>query len=344
MNQKFKGIVSTLILIVVLSSCQSSPLLVDSCAPEVRAAFDIGSGSTKMKVAKVDPCAEEILEVLSTSARKVDYAESLARTELFTEEVRAAGLVTLQELREEASRFRPKRWRAVATAAFRKAKNAESFLKEVEKKIGLKARVISQEEEGKLGFQAAVGRNDNSRTLVWDIGGGSQQFSYLASGLKSGLDSGEKLNVFLGKMGAVVFKNLVIEKVKKQDPQKVNSPNPLVKKFGNAEKLAMDGASDLSSELKKWIGVNRPKVIGVGGVHYHSVLKQLGVTDQYEKAAVKKAARERAFWNDKKIGGKYASTEVTNLILVASFMEALGIDVVKVKNVDLTDALLVVKD
>lgn len=324
-----------LFLAILFSSCATSPPAEkESCLPEVRAAFDIGSGTTKMKVAKVNPCSEEVTEWLVSGARKVDYSESLGVDELFTEDVRAAGIKALLELKAEADPFQPKSWRAVATEAFRKAKNADSFLGEVKSELGFEAKIVSQVEEGRLGFQAAAPKG--AKSLVWDIGGGSQQLSYL--------DENGSLKVFRGKMGSVVFKNLVVEKVKQQDFEKVKSPNPLGKKLGNAQRLAVEGTKELSADLQKWIRSHNPAVIGVGGVHYHSVRNQLGAKEDYSLAAVKLEARKRAFWNDEKIGGKYASTEVTNLILVGAFMERLGIKEVKVKNADLTDALLVLKD
>jgi hypothetical protein len=45
--------------------------------------------------------------------------------------------------------------------------------------------------------------------------------------------------------------------------------------------------------------------------------------------------------NDKEIGGRYADTEISNLILVLGFMEKLGIKEVIPVNVNLADVILI---
>jgi exopolyphosphatase/guanosine-5'-triphosphate,3'-diphosphate pyrophosphatase len=48
--------------------------------------------------------------------------------------------------------------------------------------------------------------------------------------------------------------------------------------------------------------------------------------------------------NDKQVGGKYADTDVSNLILVSAYMEALGVKKVIPKDINLSDGVLVMPD
>ncbi len=75
--------------------------------------------------------------------------------------------------------------RAVATAAVREADNGHNFVAEVGDKTGLNIQVISGDEEAllalkgaKLGLPQAVGQD----MLLFDIGGGSTEFSRVSQG------------------------------------------------------------------------------------------------------------------------------------------------------------------
>ena len=57
---------------------------------EYRAAFDIGSETTKMKVAKIDKCLQKNLGIIYNKEVKVPYAENLVE-HAFNEEMRTNG-------------------------------------------------------------------------------------------------------------------------------------------------------------------------------------------------------------------------------------------------------------
>ena len=59
---------------------------------------------------------------------------------------------------------------------------------------------------------------------------------------------------------------------------------------------------------------------------------------------IKSALDKRAGMTDVDIGGKYASTEISNLALVAGYMSGLGIKYVKTGKINLTDGLLIAPD
>src|SRR5262245_3565112 len=68
-----------------------------------KAAFDVGSGSTNMKVADVNVCTQKIHRIVLEKQEKVDYKEDLKKNgDKFSEQVRQAGYEALKRLKEEA--------------------------------------------------------------------------------------------------------------------------------------------------------------------------------------------------------------------------------------------------
>ena len=115
-----------------------------------RAAFDLGSGATKLSVADVNfqegslPLAKEV--VLS---RKVDIllTEDLERnneTSTFSEAILDVVEATLCQFKAEAEAQGTEQYAGVATAAFRKAKNGQQFLDRIFNKLGIRFYIISQ--------------------------------------------------------------------------------------------------------------------------------------------------------------------------------------------------------
>lgn len=64
---------------------------------------------------------------------------------------------------------------AVATSAIRSAANREQFLAKARKKAGVRIRVLSEEEEARYGYLAAVNSTTLEHGAVLDLGGGSLQ-------------------------------------------------------------------------------------------------------------------------------------------------------------------------
>ena len=68
----------------------------------------------------------------------------------------------------------------IATAVFRKAENGKDLLQKIEKDLGIHFQILSQEEEGRLGFLSAkilYPEIDEEDLLVWDSGNGSFQIT-----------------------------------------------------------------------------------------------------------------------------------------------------------------------
>ncbi len=323
-----------IILLGVLASC-SSLSKKDNCLVK-RAAFDIGSGSTKMTLAKVNTCENKIVEVFFEDQAAVGYKQALYdNNNTFSQKILDEGISELKELKQTATELGVTEFSALATQAFREATNGQKALDRISDDVGLKVRVINQELEAKFGYLGAKVKhpfNDDENILVWDIGGGSMQMTYVENG---------EFKYYLGKLASVSFKQTVLKNLYNG---KNVSPNPIGKtKSKKARALARFFASaNVSAEVKKYIKTAR--IFGIGGVHYYSVRKQtLKKGHIYNQTQLRVALSKRSKLNDKQIGGKFAATDVTNIALVLGFMESLGMRKVETLKVNMSHGLFLDK-
>ena len=141
------------------------------------AVVDIGTNSTRLLIAEVDPATGAVEELLRRSevtrlGAGVDSGGSLS------EEAIDRALSTLADYRAAIDAHGCRANLAVLTSAVRDAANGEAFAARVRKDYGLDARVLSGSEEAQLTFLGAMsGRPAPSEpTVVIDIGGGSTEF------------------------------------------------------------------------------------------------------------------------------------------------------------------------
>ncbi len=141
------------------------------------AVVDIGTNSTRLLIADVDPSSGAVEEVLRRSVVTrlgdgVDAGGSLS------EEAIARVMSTLAEYRAAIDAHDCEANLAVLTSAARDASNGAAFAARVREDFALDARVLSGSEEAQLTFLGAMsGRPAPSEpTVVIDIGGGSTEF------------------------------------------------------------------------------------------------------------------------------------------------------------------------
>lgn len=296
---------------------------------ETRLGFDIGSGSTKMLVAKVDFCEHKIVEVLHSESRSIAFNEDLEKNKdnKLSPAIIEVGLKNLQEMTAKGRSFKPKKIYGVATSVFRKSHNGVDVIKGYAKKLGIKLEVIAQTDEAMLGYLSARSATNEKNIVVWDIGGGSMQ-------MWSQVDDKKPL-VYLGDLASVTFKNMVIEVIQLKDTQSVSSPNPIGDKRDQIILLAKSYAKlHVNAELKK--AISELSVYGVGGVHSQSIKNQLQLKEmKYTLEEITRGSATQVLKSDSELTGNYRATDVTNLLLVQGFMEGLGI-----KEVKLVDATL----
>lgn len=307
----------------------------DACE-QTRGAIDIGSGSTKLIVAIVDTCKLKIKNIIFEAQRAIALKEDLSRNkENFSDEMIKKLISNLNELDFLAKEQGATKIASLATSAFRTANNSKAVVLEIEKNVDFKINVITQKEEAMHAYLAAkesvsLLKLDQTKPIaVWDIGGGSMQ---IIKEMK-----GSDPDIFMGQTASVTFKNLYLDKISRS---KKKSPNPLLK---NGAITAMNLARKVSNTdtLSKIKSLNGYEVIGVGGVHFHSIKKQVGLLDNiYNQEVLLNTLLERAKLNDAQIGGDYAQTDVTNLALVLGFMQSLQVEKVHTLNINMANGLL----
>jgi exopolyphosphatase / guanosine-5'-triphosphate,3'-diphosphate pyrophosphatase len=146
------------------------------------AVVDIGTNSTRLLIAEVEPAGGALEELLRRSqvTRLGDGVDSAGRLSKAASE-RVFGV--LSEYRREIDSYDCAANLAVLTSAVREATNGEDFAERVRADYRLDAQVLAGEEEAQLTFLGAMsGRADGGRsgaatpTVVIDIGGGSTEF------------------------------------------------------------------------------------------------------------------------------------------------------------------------
>src|SRR5689334_15545350 len=93
----------------------------------VRGTFDVGSASTRMKVAQVDRCKNKVLKILLEREEKIGFKEDLIKSpsKQFSQKTLDNAEEVLKKLKAEADPLGAKEYQAVFTSAFRDAKNAK---------------------------------------------------------------------------------------------------------------------------------------------------------------------------------------------------------------------------
>lgn len=305
--------------------------------PIRRAFFDIGSGTTRMIIADVDPRTSEV-KIVHEESQAVDYKLDLEvnKSENFSQEIMDKGVLALARMKWLALEKQSRQFSGAATSAFRTAKNGAQFAQFITQVLGIKVAVISQEDEARLGFLAAVQgeRTDIQDIVVWDLGGGSMQ---MVTADKKG-----KYSYYFGDIASVSFSTYIIEKIQGKSLQQTASPNPIGKEdLPKAIKYAQSQARLVPDAVREKLKNPKTVVIGIGGVHYYSIRNQVKMKgEEYTFEQVKDTTLIRTGKTDEEITGEYAKTEVSNLILVMGYMEELKIKTIKTKNINNAHGML----
>jgi exopolyphosphatase / guanosine-5'-triphosphate,3'-diphosphate pyrophosphatase len=138
------------------------------------AAFDIGSNSIKMTVARPRG-ADGVEEYLWRSAT-VRLGAGIEESGRLADDRIAAALDALRQFAGEAREAGAERLIGVATEATRVAANGEEFLTRVRSETGLELKAISGDREAELTFRGLKASLDlDGDVVVADVGGGSTE-------------------------------------------------------------------------------------------------------------------------------------------------------------------------
>lgn len=292
---------------------------------ERRAAFDIGSGQIKMQVSDVDLTVNKIINVLLMDTATVGLRENLVKSldGRLSFDIQNRTVTAISELMKKAAPFHPEAYHAVATEALRLAKNGDELVERIKKETGVPVTIVSQEEEGVLGFISAVSEIDMDldKAVSWDFGGGSFQIT---------TKCGDHYSVYQGRLGKIPLKNALL-KIQGKDVDQTFSPNPISKsQVTETIKFIKDSVQDVPVQLIQKL--NRPDVVvlGIGinplwgmqqNTYYDNnrVLKELDCRLNLDDDAIRVKDSIPA---ERKEASAYV---VSNLILACGVMEALNI-------------------
>ncbi|MDX6445329.1 MAG: exopolyphosphatase / guanosine-5-triphosphate,3-diphosphate pyrophosphatase [Blastocatellia bacterium] len=180
------------------------------------AAIDIGSNSIKLVV--VDAAASDSFAILARDKDSVRLGHTTLRRGHLSVATIERAAVCIKRFRSIAEARGAERIFAVATASVREARNAKQFIKEIDRRTGVRVSILSAIEEARLiGIAASHGCTSGGAALInIDIGGGSTEISLMRDGSPAQL--------FSVKLGAVGL----TERYIKSDPVAPKEVRPLI--------------------------------------------------------------------------------------------------------------------
>ncbi len=145
------------------------------------AAIDIGSNSSRLKIASV---AQHRLKTLHEDREVTRLGESVFQTGMISPEAMAGTIKALKRFHKSVQTHVCDKVRIVATSAMRDARNAAAFIEWVKSSTGWDVEVISGLEEGRLIHLGVVALEPGGRSkcLLIDLGGGSCEITLSDAG------------------------------------------------------------------------------------------------------------------------------------------------------------------
>ena len=147
-------------------------------ASSIYAALDLGTNNCRLLIAK--PSRRGFL-VIDAFSRIIRLGEGVLSSGRLSPKAMNRTLDALKVCAEKMKRRGVTRSRLIATEACRIAANSGEFIDAVERQIGLRIEIVTQETEAKLavsGCASLIDRNCDW-ALVFDIGGGSSELIWL---------------------------------------------------------------------------------------------------------------------------------------------------------------------
>ncbi len=287
-----------------------------------RAAFDIGSGRIKLQVSDVDTKTNKIASVVFTDNASVALREDLAKSlnGRLSSDIQNQTVEAIDKMMKKAALYQPEAYHGVGTEALRLAENGQALVERIERETGLPVTIVSQEEEGILGFLTAVSEAnaDPEKAISWDFGGGSFQIT---------AKCGDQYCVYQGRIGKVPLKSALL-RIQGKDPSREFTPNPISKTDAEqAIKFILDNVKNVPVELREKLRSPDAVILGVG-IHPLWGLKN---SAWYGPDRVLAELNERLNMSDEEICEKHACPKqaavyvVSNLVLAYGVMRAMGI-------------------
>lgn len=144
------------------------------------AIIDLGSNSIRMSIYAQDT-DKEVSEI-GNYRNMIKLSEGMSRDGLLSPEAQLRAVQALLEYKSIITSNDISDIKAVATAALRKAKNRDAFLKAVKETVGITIDVIDGEKEAYYDFLAVTREHNCTDGIICDIGGGSTELIGIKNG------------------------------------------------------------------------------------------------------------------------------------------------------------------
>lgn len=288
-----------------------------------RAAVDVGSGGLKVTVAKIDPISQKIHKIVYSKEHSVPLKRDMqvGGKSKFSKEIRQKALDTLAGLQTELKAHNPQEWSGIATAASRQAKNGQKMYDQIEEKLGMRIAIISQEEEGRLGFltAAAVSAVPGDKLVSLDSGSGSFQLTTQING---------KLEVIEGELGHIPSLEILM-KLRGKALDLSTLPDPVT--LEEASLLVQEMRTrlpEVSPEFRQKLQDPSTVVVGIGNENFIFAMGAMGVgKNTYTKAELWSAIEKHAGKTPAEMSKFSKPNEsVLGMVLLYTIMDGLGID------------------
>jgi len=141
----------------------------------IRAAIDMGSNTLRFLVANIEN--NQITERLCYQHCITRLGENLHQTGYLSSKAMVRTTEAIKSFKQEIDAFGAIEVCATATAAVRKAKNGRQFLQTLAKDTSIQVQLISEQCEAELCLRGVTSEFSETNFLLFDIGGGSTEFS-----------------------------------------------------------------------------------------------------------------------------------------------------------------------
>lgn len=253
------------IVIFVISLITAFTFYQFASKPEVRATFDMGSGSIKMMVAEVDTKGHPI-KILASDQEDVLFGQDFKQNGngKLSKEVLLKGRNVFEKFINVAKKHGAQKMAGIATAVFRESENGAAYIKGLQHDFDINIQLVTQEDEGEIGFLTAVASTHlpAEKITVWDAGASSFQISTQNQVYEGPWGSSKGLAAIL------TFQN--------KDPSASKTANPATIQDLELLKQAIQKAlPEMEPALRNRI--NGQQVIAIGGVNTIFNMAYLGI-------------------------------------------------------------------
>jgi exopolyphosphatase/guanosine-5'-triphosphate,3'-diphosphate pyrophosphatase len=161
------------------------------------AALDLGTNNCRLLVAEPTDGGFEVVDSFSRITR---LGEGLALTGRLGEAAIARTMMALGVCRRVINRNHVAELRCVATEACRRAANGAAFIERVEREVGIRLEIVSQDEEAHLALLGCLPLVDAAaeQLLMVDIGGGSTEIVWFDRYAGTGKGEGVAVSLPVG--------------------------------------------------------------------------------------------------------------------------------------------------